>query len=86
MGIFGVIAFYGRLGFFPLLPGVVGVGVGLGLTVGVAEDSGVGATGATAGSVGAGLEEICGAVNKKTLAVPLGTLEMTFVDPLDFSC
>ena len=61
----------------------LGLGLGLGLTVGVGEGSGVGDT---VGSEGVGLEVICGAVNKKILAVPLGTLEITFSEALDFSC
>ena len=87
MGVFGVIAFYGRLGFFPLLPGLAGLGLvdasGVGETVG-SEGETVG-EGETEGE-GEGLEDSCGAVNKKRLAVPLGTLEITFTDALDLSC
>lgn len=61
--------------------------VGLGLV----DASGVGETvksegdGETEGD-GEGLEVSCGAVNKKMLTVPLGTLEITFTDALDLSC
>jgi hypothetical protein len=77
VGILGVITFYGRFGFLPLLPGLAGLGLG--------DASGVGETIGSEGE-GEGLEVSCGAVNKKMLAVPLGTLEITFTDALDFSC
>ena len=79
MGILVVITLYGRLGFLPLLPGLAGLGLG--------DASGVGETiGSEGEGEGEGLEVSCGAVNKKMLAVPLGTLEITFTDALDFSC